>query len=385
MSRHLSSSTKPAAAVAGLVVLAVLVIGLVVGSMLVRRSQDVRQQAQTDDQAGPTASLAISPAIASRQKDQTFSLNVMFTAENVPISAVTARVSLPNPENNRVIAASNLRIAADLSNSADWACPVSQINNTPTHTQIDVSCVNTAAAGATFPGVTKLATFDLVTTNLPQTNPLPIELDTSLSMVSAKDVRQPLSTSLTDGRVTFSDPAATPPSPPPGPPTGTELTLDAKFNGITTDRGPITALVKLGRVGNTSQLFDTTTEFTFAQNGQYQAKVGLPASLDLTKGRFWLTVKGEKHLQRVFRPLDLSVQHQLDLTAKPFQPGDLPPQDGVLNIADLDKVLEVMALPGPTADQLNSADVNFDGVVNAFDMGLVLQTLSVKVDEGDAQ
>ncbi len=168
------------------------------------------------------------------------------------------------------------------------------------------------------------------------------------------------------------------------------LTLQVKFNGIDQDRGPITSSVQIGSAtdSNSLRLFDGPVIFTHNQNGIYQ---GVISNFSLAGTAYpplsqhsWIAIKGAKHARRVFANLSFPDEDTtLDLTPKLLEPGDLPlggTQDGTINSFDIDKVVSAMAKLPQTEDDL-IADVNYDGKVNAIDLGLILRTLSTKPDE----
>ncbi len=163
------------------------------------------------------------------------------------------------------------------------------------------------------------------------------------------------------------------PSPTATPIVARQLSVLAKFAGVTKDVGPIKAKVSDGG----TIIGDLT--FTHTTNGVYKAMYAVPTSYVFpTQASF--SVKPEKHVQRVFRSWPVSNQ-TIDLTSKVFEPGDLPPQDGIVNITDINKVVAILAKPTQTADDRLIADVNYDGVVNAADVSIILSTLSTRPDE----
>jgi len=179
-------------------------------------------------------------------------------------------------------------------------------------------------------------------------------------------------------------------TPTPTPSSGTtisvaNLDLDIKIQGLNSDIGPVVAAVKLGMGLSDQPLVTLDTPFVYSSTSQtYTATLDLThLELDPT-GPYWLAIKGEKHLARVFRQLDFNSPF-IDLTSKPLEPGDMPGdegQDGRIDQNDINQVISILAKPGnPTLEELRRGDVNYDGVVNAFDIGQIFATLSSKPDE----
>ncbi len=167
---------------------------------------------------------------------------------------------------------------------------------------------------------------------------------------------------------------ATPtPTPVVTPNPVTSLTIKTKFAGITSNVGTINIKIfdASGSIGN--------IPFTFLSNGVYQAVVPLPVSY-VNPTQITLAMKPEKHVAKVFRSVAITA-NVLDLTSKPFEPGDLPPQDGTVDVNDINQIITAITHSTQTATDLSVADVNYDGVVNAVDVGLLLSTLSSKPDE----
>ena len=192
---------------------------------------------------------------------------------------------------------------------------------------------------------------------------------------------------------------STSPSPSPSPSpiitqeVLTNFPIHVKIKGVASDVGPIYTTVNLGLMGDTTPgsnlngpLNNLQVPLTHLQGDTYQGTISLnfdPQSFPSysTGEAYWLTIKGEKHLQRAFFPITLSNDQVADLTSKPLEPGDLPDQDGQVDDLDLDRVFAIFAKPNQTIDDIHTGDVNYDGTVNAIDLGLILSTLSVKPDE----
>ncbi len=178
----------------------------------------------------------------------------------------------------------------------------------------------------------------------------------------------------------------TPRPPTPTPVGGLQFGVKVKFAGINGNVGPIQALVRSGLIGVTQPMYSSTLTFVHESGGVYTSSTPALLSSFNSSQRYWLSVKGARHVQKIFQlgPVtNVGGTNYVSYTdlASLLQPGDLPTQDGIVNTSDLNKVLALFSKPTPTATDLNTADVNGDGVINAVDMGLILSTLSTKSDE----
>lgn len=159
-----------------------------------------------------------------------------------------------------------------------------------------------------------------------------------------------------------------------------------KLAGVTRDVGPISAIVSVSSPLNTSISITKTITLTHTQSGVYSGTFtevpSDPATFNFADP-FRISIKAEKHVGRLFAPVSANINRTaLDLTAKLLQPGDLATQDGVVNAGDIAKIISVIGKPSQTEDDLRVADVNYDNIVNAADIGLVFATLSTRSDEG---
>ena len=137
-------------------------------------------------------------------------------------------------------------------------------------------------------------------------------------------------------------------------------------------------------------------EFISDDKGVYSATVPLNK---LSAGpNFKLFIKGPMHVQKrichktptggILYNCNLSQtgfeltngENTMDLTNVPLLAGDLPlPQDSILNAKDISALNK--CLLKRTEDCLNSADVNYDGVVNANDFAIVTNSMAIKYDD----
>ena len=201
------------------------------------------------------------------------------------------------------------------------------------------------------------------------------------------------------------------PTPPPGgwcgeptPQAGnTSLKMKLRFQGIVSKpKNEFNIMrVKLTVVNEvTSQTVNTYGNFVANENGIWEGvtSFNLPTNSDSPASQtFKILVKGPKHLQKKICDLnpketfpgtyrctkgninlklggntaDLSGIYQLVV--------DLPEQDGIVNAFDTSLVLN--SIGKTDANSLRIADLNLDGIVNFQDFSLVIAALSVRSDE----
>ncbi len=174
---------------------------------------------------------------------------------------------------------------------------------------------------------------------------------------------------------------STPPTPTPQPTTPvTSYTIQVKIAGINSDIGPIPA--QFSYYPTAQSPITSNINLTHLTNDIYQTTFTAPTQNPIFTQTTTtnISIKAHKHLERFFPGVTISQDTTLDLTHKPLEPGDLPPQDGVVNSQDTTQFLTAFAAHPQTTSHL-SADVNYDGVVNTIDIALILQTLSHKPDE----
>lgn len=119
------------------------------------------------------------------------------------------------------------------------------------------------------------------------------------------------------------------------------------------------------------------------------------------KYRYQFYLKGEKHIRARYCSIGFNLTLCLgntpndgdgiyidpqggtyDLTHYSLEPGDLPPQDGVVDNIDYDRVYAILSKPYAlqTDQDKYIADLNYDGKVNGLDMFLLMKTLGTKYD-----
>ena len=127
-------------------------------------------------------------------------------------------------------------------------------------------------------------------------------------------------------------------------------------------------------------------EITADDNKVYSPKDWVPLSGIAPAQNYTLLIKGPKHLQkRMVKRIELfsgkDTRNNFDWTdnAKNLDPGDLPPQDGVCNGVDASRIIERYG--SSVAEDLITADLNYDNIVNANDLSLLLGTLESKYED----
>ncbi|MGD0523243.1 MAG: hypothetical protein ABSA43_01650 [Candidatus Microgenomates bacterium] len=137
-------------------------------------------------------------------------------------------------------------------------------------------------------------------------------------------------------------------------------------------------------------------------NNAYIATLELTSNFLPSGKTYTVYVKGEKHLSTKFctetgqntrcttngtitfpAPLANALTKIYSFANYPLPPGDLPPQDGVANTNDYQKIQALMgtSCDTQTATDLYTADLNYDGCVNIKDALLMRQTLETRYDE----
>jgi len=177
------------------------------------------------------------------------------------------------------------------------------------------------------------------------------------------------------------------PTPPPGE---VKIKVKVKFAGVTEKRPGQKVKIKVGRIsaiGATSILQELNDVILEADNsGVYESQTITLSSAVLKGSSYYLLLKGPKHLQVRFcqnsgqtRPCskgDIRLENGeniLDFTGYPLPGGDLPPQDGVVNA--IDAVALTNCFFQTSAQCLEKADLNFDGIVNTMDMNIMNNTI----------
>lgn len=188
------------------------------------------------------------------------------------------------------------------------------------------------------------------------------------------------------------------PSQPPGTPI-LDYTVRLEGVGPGGNLSPVMTSFPL-KVSIKGKNQDAAKEYTstalWQGNGIWKGSVTLTGMSTNTTDRYSITIKGPLHLAKRFCVLSASDEQSAPCTepqiilaprivasytgkADSLDPGDLPEQDGVLNVMDIPKVLSNLLKADNEARA--TADLNYDGVVNASDWQLLLQSMQKRYDD----
>ncbi len=180
-------------------------------------------------------------------------------------------------------------------------------------------------------------------------------------------------------------PTASPTASPLPTPNSTiprSFTFSIKMHGLESmSTNKLLAKVSFGPMNSQDPLRSYSISLSPKGNGIYTGTIDRTNQEPLPSN-MWISVKAHKHGQRIFanQPV-LKDWEDFDLTNKPILPGDLRPQDGLINLEDLNTVVGILSQGEQTEDDIETADVNYDGTVNAADMSMILSGLSSRPDE----
>lgn len=210
----------------------------------------------------------------------------------------------------------------------------------------------------------------------------------------------------------------------PTPTTGAEnqagtIKLAIRFQGIEYDNIAKeeykTQNVKVGIIKQTADPLQNVTLETIMsksfENVEVTAEKDPSSQIAIWRGEFdpaevpagdgyTILVKGPKHLQKKFcqnNPTEqieqgfpyrclgagaislTTTDNELNFTDVLLQGGDLPNQDGIINAYDVSRVLDILATGESTKDEdLQVADIDLNGIVNAKDRSYLIETLEEK-------
>ena len=203
---------------------------------------------------------------------------------------------------------------------------------------------------------------------------------------------------LTPTPTVSSTPIITPtPTPTPKPQT---MEFRVKLTGVAGGdaEGGKVSVKFLMRDGSVQQL-SSPLAVTHVVNGVYKASAILTNPFPAVT-QFMIKIKGEKHVaikfckqvgqsgpcddgEYITVPNPVPLTYSFDLTGIPLPPGDVYPQDGIVNQTDIDRIKALLSKPTSslTAADLLVGDLNYDGSINVYDIFLILQTLRVRYDE----
>src|SRR5258708_7679427 len=195
--------------VIGVLIIAILGVGLVVGILLVNQQAVFKQKAASST---GTATVSIMPAQSSFERNTSYPISNYFNTKSTSISGVSVRILF----SNLGVTAANIQIGSNLLSDGNWSCPVKSISSSGSTSQIDINCVTAADAGFSSTTDMLLATFNLTATEVPIQNPLIVSFDAQNSTVTQKSSGQDiLLTPVSTGSYTITDTIAQSPTPTP--------------------------------------------------------------------------------------------------------------------------------------------------------------------------
>lgn len=163
--------------------------------------------------------------------------------------------------------------------------------------------------------------------------------------------------------------------------TGTQpnITFKIKFRSVNGDVGDQKVTIKTKK-GNEVKEFKNIT-VKHGENGIYKAD-NVPLT-GLAAGTYKIYVKGPKHLAKSFGEVELiNGTNTFGWAQAELEPGDTAPQqDGIINSQDISRIIERLEVADPSADDLLTADLNYDKVINGADINELIVTLGTKFDE----
>lgn len=370
---------------------------------------------------------------------QPFPVQILFRTGDDPstarlISAITLRLYfLYNPASPTVELVDALGQSvnvispnSDLATSG-WSFNINRVVRENGQLWIEMAAVNTSVTGYKVSTDTLLATFWLKFNRIPVNESLIINADSVETKMITKtdppiDILKPFqpwlilfagptptptptatptptpSPTPTPTRVPTSTPTPTPtltptpiptstptPTPPPQP---AYLTVKLKFQGITSQRNPKTAILTMKNLAETVTYPLTLT----ADNlGVYQVRVSLhPLPYNTLTAYYTALVKGDGYLQKNFGTVAISPGENTSSAAwlnTPLKAGDYYPLDNPdnhLTLNDLGAILSIYhSLSTPVTPATQVYDTNSDGYITIEDVALVLANYTALDVPGD--
>lgn len=174
-----------------------------------------------------------------------------------------------------------------------------------------------------------------------------------------------------------------------------------RFGGVTDGSADgATATIRFVNIANNIDLITPPVIFRHTGSGVYTATITVDSS-NLPPGPGYnVFVKGEKHVAIKFckvtgqtgpcqpisslsLPAVSGAAYQFDFTGMSLPPGDLQPQDGVVDTNDFAKIQALLSKPcsALTNEDKFAGDLDYSGCITAKDVGLFRQTLQTRYDE----
>ncbi len=163
------------------------------------------------------------------------------------------------------------------------------------------------------------------------------------------------------------------------------FSLFTSVSGVTRNRGSIPMEVTIGKMGSSAVLYSTSVSTAYQRDDIHQGTLigtsDKPLPEALSGNTYWIMLKAPHSVRRAYTNLGITNNALLNLSGKSLEAGDLPLQDGYVNHKDINTMLGIIASPTQSRNDLDTADVNRDGRVNAIDFGLLLKGLAIGTDE----
>lgn len=203
--------------VVALLIILVAVGGFVAGLILLRDSQDIRQEAAVPD---GTATVSIEPATANFDVGDSFTSSIFFNSANVPISGIAVRLKYPYSGTTPEIAVNTIDINSVLLSGGQWTCPVKSSSLVGTEVVIDIACANQSQSGFISNQQVKLADINFSVNTQPAVSPLTMRFDPAESIITRKSDGSDILL-IPSSTGSYSVGATTQPTTPPTSPTPT--------------------------------------------------------------------------------------------------------------------------------------------------------------------
>lgn len=131
-------------------------------------------------------SIVLDPSYGSFPVDKPFSFNIDFTTLYNRISGIALRLTYIYSGVTPEVEVERVAINPQIVNSTDWVCPTNQHRLQGSKVVIDIACANISGEGYKNNISTRLATIYLIPNRIPLLNPLILQFDPSLTVMTRK-------------------------------------------------------------------------------------------------------------------------------------------------------------------------------------------------------
>jgi hypothetical protein len=164
-------------------VILVAIGGFVAGLYLLNEQQDLREEAAVP---GGQAQVSVSPNTGNFEIGDTVTTQVDFNTGGIASSGVAIRLSYPFTGASPEVSVSSIEVNQELLATGDWTCPTQRATQQGGNVLIDIGCANTSAQGFTSTSNVKLATIQMRVNRTPNSNPVVLRFDPSLSVITRR-------------------------------------------------------------------------------------------------------------------------------------------------------------------------------------------------------